>query len=52
MVEGLGRPERTEAAMSTVTNPYLQGNYAPVREEVVGTGLPVSGSIPEELCGR
>ena len=38
--------------MTTVANPYLQGNYAPVREEVMATGLPVSGSIPEELCGR
>jgi carotenoid cleavage dioxygenase len=38
--------------MATATNPYLQGNYAPLREEVTATGLPVSGSIPEELCGR
>jgi carotenoid cleavage dioxygenase len=38
--------------MTTVSNPYLQGSYAPVREEVMATGLPVSGSVPEELCGR
>jgi carotenoid cleavage dioxygenase len=38
--------------MTTVTNPYLRGSYAPVREEVMAIGLPVSGSIPEELCGR
>jgi carotenoid cleavage dioxygenase len=38
--------------MTTVTNPYLQGNYAPVHEELTATELAVSGSIPEELCGR
>jgi carotenoid cleavage dioxygenase len=38
--------------MATVINPYLQGNYAPVHEEVTATELAVSGSIPEELCGR
>ena len=38
--------------MTTVTNPYLQGNYAPVHEELTETELAVSGSIPAELCGR
>ncbi len=38
--------------MTTVTNPYLQGNYAPVQEEVTATELAVTGSIPQELCGR
>jgi carotenoid cleavage dioxygenase len=38
--------------LTTVTNPYLQGNYAPVHEELTATELAVSGSIPEELCGR
>ncbi len=38
--------------MTTVTNPYLQGNYAPVHEELTATELAVSGSIPEQLCGR
>ncbi len=38
--------------MTTVSNPYLQGNYAPVHEEVTATELAVTGSIPEELCGR
>ncbi|HEY1653409.1 MAG TPA: carotenoid oxygenase family protein [Acidimicrobiales bacterium] len=38
--------------MTTVTNPYLEGNYAPVHEEVTATSLAVTGAIPEELCGR
>jgi carotenoid cleavage dioxygenase len=38
--------------MTTVTNPYLQGNYGPVHEEVTATELPVAGAIPEELNGR
>jgi carotenoid cleavage dioxygenase-like enzyme len=37
----------------TVTaNPYLQGNFAPVLEEVTATDLPVTGQVPEALCGR
>ena len=31
---------------------YLEGNYAPVREEVTTTDLVVTGSIPRELHGR
>ncbi len=38
--------------MTTVANPYLQGNYAPVHEEVTATQLDVTGTVPEELCGR
>jgi carotenoid cleavage dioxygenase len=38
--------------MTTVTNPYLEGNYAPVHEEVSATELAVTGTIPEQLCGR
>jgi carotenoid cleavage oxygenase len=33
-------------------NPYLEGNYAPVTEEVTVTDLEVTGTIPEELSGR
>lgn len=33
------------------TNPYLQGNYAPVDEEVTATDLEVSGALPPELDG-
>jgi carotenoid cleavage dioxygenase len=37
----------------TVTaNPYLEGNFAPVLEEVTATDLPVTGHIPEALSGR
>ena len=34
------------------TNPYLQGNRAPVTEEVTAFDLPVVGAIPTELEGR
>lgn len=33
-------------------NQYLSGNFAPVDEELTAFGLPVTGSIPEELEGR
>lgn len=36
--------------MTTVD--FFQDNYAPVREEVTTTELPVTGTIPEELDGR
>ncbi len=38
--------------MTTTENPYLQGNFAPVLEEVTATELPVMGQVPESLCGR
>jgi carotenoid cleavage oxygenase len=38
--------------MTTVENSYLQGNFAPVSEEVTAENLPVTGRIPEELRGR
>ncbi|AKT40706.1 carotenoid oxygenase family protein [Chondromyces crocatus] len=34
------------------TNPYLEGPFAPVREEVTEHHLPVTGRIPPELNGR
>jgi carotenoid cleavage dioxygenase len=36
----------------TVENRYLSGNYAPVRDELTTTDLPVQGAIPPELRGR
>jgi carotenoid cleavage oxygenase len=37
----------------TVTaNPYLEGNFAPVLEEVTATGLSVTGHVPDVLSGR
>jgi carotenoid cleavage dioxygenase len=36
----------------TIENHYLEGNFAPVREEVAAFDLPVTGSIPAELSGR
>ncbi len=37
---------------TTVTNRYLEGNYAPVTEEVTTFDLPVIGELPAELEGR
>src|SRR5207237_9084199 len=39
-------------AVSTATNIYLAGNFAPVSEELTAEDLPVTGRIPEELHGR
>lgn len=33
-------------------NPYLGGNFAPVREEITAEDLSVEGELPRELCGR
>lgn len=35
-----------------MANRYLEGSYAPVREEVTLTELPVIGAIPDHLDGR
>ncbi len=35
-----------------MTNEYLEGNFAPVTDEVTLTDLPVTGTIPTELTGR
>jgi carotenoid cleavage dioxygenase len=36
----------------TTQSPWLAGNFAPVGEELTAVDLPVSGRIPDELCGR
>ena len=38
--------------MTVTANPYLEGNFAPVLEEVTATDLPVTGQVPEALSGR
>ena len=38
--------------MTVVENRYLEGNFAPVTEEVTATDLPVTGTIPVSLQGR
>jgi carotenoid cleavage oxygenase len=38
--------------MTTTTNPYLEGNFGPVHEELTAVDLPVTGTIPAELDGR
>src|SRR5215470_5129333 len=35
-----------------MANMYLEGNYAPVSEEITAFDLPVIGDLPEELNGR
>ena len=35
-----------------MTNPYLEGNFAPVNEEVTAYDLPVTGTLPDALTGR
>ena len=37
---------------ATTTNRYVQGNYAPVSDEVTAFDLPVIGELPVELEGR
>ncbi|EME63526.1 carotenoid oxygenase family protein [Amycolatopsis decaplanina] len=32
--------------------PFVEGAFAPVKEEVTAFGLPVTGRIPKDLCGR
>lgn len=34
------------------SNPYLEGNFAPVTEERTDLDLPVTGRLPEQLSGR
>ena len=38
--------------MSSLPNPYLAGNAAPVPDEISAFDLPVSGTLPRELNGR
>jgi carotenoid cleavage oxygenase len=38
--------------MTTVKNRYLEGNYAPVPDEITAGPLQVTGSLPEAMCGR
>lgn len=40
------------SASRAIGNPYLEGNFAPVRTETTAIDLPVSGQIPEALEGR
>jgi carotenoid cleavage dioxygenase len=42
----------TAAPIRETENPYLNGNYAPVREEIIAIDLDVTGTIPEYLDGR
>jgi carotenoid cleavage dioxygenase len=42
----------TAAPVRETENPYLNGNYAPVREEITAIDLDVTGTIPTYLDGR
>jgi carotenoid cleavage dioxygenase len=39
-------------SIAETRNRYLEGNYAPVQEEVTAFDLPVIGALPAELNGR
>ncbi len=41
----------TNTDATITTNPYLEGNYAPVVQEVTAHDLPVDGELPEALVG-
>jgi carotenoid cleavage dioxygenase len=42
----------TAAPSRTSQNPYLSGNYAPVREEITAIDLEITGTVPDYLDGR
>jgi len=42
----------TTIDVGTTGNMYLEGNYAPVAEEVTAIDLPIIGEVPAELNGR
>src|SRR5262245_40032425 len=44
-------PSPAAAPPRPATSPFLQGNYAPVREEVTADGLKVVGTLPAEMDG-
>ncbi|WP_410652443.1 carotenoid oxygenase family protein [Amycolatopsis sp. cmx-4-54] len=39
-------------AAPNLRHPFVEGAFAPVKEEVTAFGLPVTGRIPRDLCGR
>jgi hypothetical protein len=45
-------PVTTATPARETANPYLNGNYAPVRKEITAVDLDVTGTIPEHLDGR
>ena len=38
-------------APERISSPFLEGNFAPVREEVTAEDLTVIGELPKELNG-
>ena len=42
----------SEQTVQERNNPYLEGNFAPITEEVTATDLQVEGELPQELNGR
>ena len=42
----------TAAPTRETENPYLNGNFAPVREEITAVDLDVTGTVPSHLDGR
>lgn len=45
-------PDKTDRMeTTTVVNPFLEGNFAPVREEMTSDPLKVIGELPTDLSG-
>ena len=42
----------SKLTMQGIENPYLEGNFAPIADEVTATNLQVEGELPKELNGR
>ena len=51
MATDTGTTGATKGADPTA-NPYLEGNFAPVFDEVTAFDLPITGSLPASLDGR
>jgi carotenoid cleavage dioxygenase len=47
-----GASKMTDTTVTPVRNPYLLGNFRPVREEITVLDLPVTGTVPDHLDGR
>lgn len=43
--------DRTDTMQTTAVNPYLDGNFAPVREEIASDAPKVIGELPPDLSG-
>lgn len=49
MIQLTGIPEKI--MVSTLVNPYLDGNFAPIHQEITAENLKVIGELPADLSG-